>query len=690
MQAILVIFLNIFGLLFFTLTLKKFKISLLHLFPLHIGVVGTFTYIFSLFTLFKECIYFLTILFLAFDCIFLLRSNFFDEITSTTSKKLSQYSLKKMDVKRLFFWFLILFFYILVFWESILIPETITDSLYYHLPTAKFIAIENKLPLYDDQINFYSKLPLQSYAFSSIIHTFYAIFFYGDLQIFIYLLPPLASINIFFLLRSIGKNIYNRKKYTGFSLLLIPVFFSLSSITIMDIFSALIIISSLQLLIKFYRNNRIQYFYISSILLGIGASIKMIHLILLIPFIYVIISNKKINRNQIVISYLLFVSFASIIPLKSLLIFGNPIYPYGFLIFLFSSQINIFFVFTSIFFIVPLLLFLYKSKLNINHKIIEIFYVYVCIILIFLPILSNFRIFSGSNLNTISSIYNKIIASLSSAFYQIRIGSPHLSFGLIIPFFFIAFLFFRLLKNIPFKEEEKIILLFSLFVFIALIFIPSADQSFVRYSFPFFILGTVMTDEFILISYRSLKRINIYSIKPSIKRFKEKYNLSQILYCVGIGINLLIPMTFWIGGVKGINYPLLYKYYNPLAPDSEDYEHWRDYEIQCINYINNKTELNLYLILGFELFLIEDHVNYILPILGLRNDHIPSDPQDSLEYLRNLGISYIAVLNSYILLSRNNYNSLVNFLINNSRIILFIEDQRGATGLFSAILELDF
>lgn len=689
MQAILVIFLNIFGLLFFTLTLRKLKISLLHLFPLHLGVIGTFTYIFSLFTLFKEGIYFLTIFFLASDCIILLRSNFFNEIPSIISKKISQYSIKKIDVKRLFFWLLILFFYLLVFWESNLIPETVTDSLYYHLPTAKYIAIENKLPVYD-QIISYSELPLQSYIFSSIIHTFYAIFFYANLEVLIYLLPPLASIYIFFLIRSIGKNLYNRKKYVGFSLLLIPVFFSLSSVTYMDIFSALIIISSLQLLIKFYRNNRIQYFYISSILLGIGASIKIIHLILLIPFMYVIISNKKINRNQIVISYLLFVSFASIIPLKNLLILGNPIYPYfnTVLIPLFSNQIIIVFLLILIFLIIPLSLFFFN--LIKSEKLVKIIYINICIILIFLPILSNFRIFSGSDLNSFSTIYNKTISSLYSAFYVMRPGSPHLSFGLIVPFFFMAFLLFRLLKKNPFKEEEKIILLFSLFVFISIFFIPAAEQSFVRYSFPFFILGTVLTDEFILISYSNLKRINISSIKTSVKIFKKKYNLTQVLFCFGININLMISVTFWFGGVKGINQPLLYKFYNPLATDSEDYEHWRDFEMQVINYINNKKDFNLYLVLGYELFLLEDHVNFMLPILGLKDDHIPREPQDSLEYLRNLGISYLAVLNSYILLSHNNYNSLVNYLIDNNRVILLFEDQRGSTGLFSALFILDF
>ena len=147
-------------------------------------------------------------------------------------------------------------------------------------------------------------------------------------------------------------------------------------------------------------------------------------------------------------------------------------------------------------------------------------------------------------------------------------------------------------------------------------------------------------------------------------------------------------MTFWVVGVKGINHPLLYKYQNPLAPDSEDYEHWRNYEMQCIDYINNNPKFEFYLILGYEIYLIDDNVNYVLPILDLRDDYLPSEIQDSLDYLRDKGIAYIAILNSDFLDNLNNYNSLVNFLINNNNTILKVEDTRGSTGLFSAILEL--
>lgn len=693
MQTILVIFFNIYGLLFFALLLKRFRISFLLLFPLYIGIIGTIIYIFSFFSLFKECLLFLTIFFLAIDIYFIFFTNvkLFDDIFSIIKIKIKSFSKSKIKIMDILFWFLILFFYVLVFWESFLLPETATDSLYYHLPTAKFIAAENKLPLHWDQLINKYELPLQSYNFSSIIHSFYAIFFYGDLQNLIYLLSPLASINIFFLFRSMGKNIYGKNKYFGFSLLLIPIFFSISSTSYIDIFVSLIITSSLFLLFKFLKCNKIQYFYMSSLLLGIGSSIKIIHLIIFIPYIYIIISNKEINRYNGVISSLLFISFASIIPIKNLLIFGNPIYPYfsAFLIPLFSSQINIFFFFTSIFLIVPLLLFLYKSKLNINHKIREIFYVYTCEILILLPILTHFRIFTHLNIDTISSIYNQVISSLYSGFYEMRPGSPHISFGLIIPIMFLLYIFYRQLKNIKFKEEEKILILFSLFIFLALFLINNRGQhSFIRYSFPFFILATLMTDNFICIVYNKLKRIKFSSIKISINPFKHDYKLGQILYLSLITINLLIPMTFWVAGVKGINHPLLYKYQNPLASDSEDYEHWRNYEMQCINYINKNPKFEFYLILGYEIYLIDDNVNYILPILDLRDDHLPSEIQDSLDYLRVKGIAYIAILNSYFLYNRSNYNSLVNFLIDNNKTILKVEDTRGSTGLFSAILEL--
>lgn len=695
MQTILVIFFNIYGLLFFAFLLKRFRISFLLLFPLYIGIIGTITYIFSVFSLFKECLLFLTYFFVVIDIYFLFFTNIklFDDFFSIINNKIHSFLKNKSKIMYLFFWFLILVFYLLVFWESILLPETVTDSLYYHLPTAKFIAAENKLPLYWDQLINKYELPLQSYVFSSIIHSFYAIFFYGDLQNLIYLLSPLASINIFFLFRSMGKKIYGKNKYFGFSLFLIPIFFSLSSTSYLDIFSSLIITSSLYLLFHFLKSKKIQYFYISSLLLGIGSSIKIIHLIVFIPYIYIIISNKEINRFNAVISYLLFISFASIVPLKSLLIFDNPIYPYfnTFLMPLFSSQITIFFTFTTIILIIPLLLFLFKSKLNKNpeiNKIKEIFYIYTCVILVFLPILTHFSIFKNSDVNSILSIYTRVISSLNSGFYEMRPGSPHISFGLIIPVMFLLFIFYRLLKNIKFKEEEKILILFSLLIFLALFLIEGSGQhSFIRYSFPFFILSTLMTDEFIYLVYKNLKKISFSSIKISIK-FKYNYKLGQILYLSLITINLLIPMTFWVAGVKGINHPLLYKYQNPLAPDSEDYEHWRNYEMQCIDYINNNPKFEFYLILGYEIYLIDDNVNYILPILDLRDDHLPSEIQDSLDYLRVKGIAYIAILNSYFLNNLNNYNSLVNFLINNNKTILIVEDTRGSTGLFSAILEL--
>lgn len=693
MQTILVIFFNIYGLLFFAFLLKKFRISFLLLFPLYIGITGTILYIFSVFSLFRECLIFLAFFYLAIDIYFLFFTNvkLFDEFFSIINKKNRSFSKSKIKIMDILFWFLILFFYVLVFWESFLLPETATDSLYYHLPTAKFIAVENRLPLYWDQLINKYELPLQSYIFSSIIHSFYAIFFYGDLQNLIYLLSPLASINIFFFFRSMGKNIYGKNKYFGFSLFLIPIFFSLSSTSYLDIFSSLIITSSLYLLFHFLKSKKIQYFYISSLLLGIGSSIKIIHLIIFIPFIYIIISNKEINRFNGVISYLLFISFASIVPLKNLLIFGNPIYPYAFLMPLFSSQITIFFIFISIILIIPLLLFLFKSKLNKNpeiNKIKEIFYIYTCVILVFLPILTHFSIFKNSDVNSIFSIYTRVISSLNSGFYEMRPGSPHISFGLIIPVMFLIFIFYRLLKNIKFKEEEKILILFSLLIFLAIFLIGGSGQhSFIRYSFPFFILSTLMTDEFIYLVYKNLKKISFSSIKNSIK-FKYNYKLGQILYLSLITINLLIPMTFWVVGVKGINHPLLYKYQNPLASDSEDYEHWRNYEMQCINYINKNPKFEFYLILGYEIYLIDDNVNYILPILDLRDDHLPSEIQDSLDYLRVKGIAYIAILNSYFLNNLSNYNSLVNFLIDNNKIILKVEDTRGSTGLFSAILEL--
>ncbi len=692
-QTILVIFFNIYGLLFFALLFKKFKISFLLLFPLYMGIIGTIVYIFSIFSLFKESLFFLTFFFFAIDIYFFLFTNvkLFDDFLSIIKKKIKSFSKSKIKIMDILFWFLILFFYVLVFWESFLLPETTTDSLYYHLPTAKFIAVENGIPLYRDQLINEYELPLQSYMFSSIIHTFYAIFFFGDIPKLIYLLSPLASINLLFLFRSLGKKIYGKNKYFGFSLLLIPIFFSISSTSYLDIFVSLMISSSLFLLYKFLKCNKIQYFYISSLLLGIGSSIKIIHLIIFIPFIYIIISNKKINRYNGVISYLLFISFVSIVPLKNLLIFGNPIYPYfrEFLVPLFSIQINIFFFFTSMFLIVPFLLFLLKSKLNINHKIKEIFYIYTCIILILLPILTHFRIITHSNIDTISSIYNQIISSLYSGFFEMSPGSPHISFGLIIPIMFLLFIFYRQFKKIKFKEEEKILILFSLVIFLALFLLNNKGQhSFIRYSFPFFILGTLMTDNFICIIYNKLKRIKFSSIKISINLFKHDYKLSQILYLSLITINLLIPMTFWVVGIKGINHPLLYKYQNPLASDSEDYEHWRNYEMQCINYINKNPKFEFYLILGYEIFLIDDNVNYILPILDLLDKNLPSEIQDSLDYLRVKGIAYIVILNSDFLNNLNTYNSLVNFLINNNKTIFRVEDTRGSTGLFSAILEL--
>jgi len=549
-------------------------------------------------------------------------------------------------IKNKYYHIIIFIFCFIVFYHSIFFPSTSADAISIHMPLIKLLYETNSFPRIKN-------FPFLNKHYFYDISPFHIVGFMafklqkGDMLIRFLnpILLLLALISFIGSFRNL-KLSNNVPIYSLISFVSCPAILAVSSTMNNDISYLSFFLISIYFLTFSASYTREIDSFLGDIFIGLMISSKQfafINLSIYLGLRFYLNFNyrrdKKIKFSYY-LSPIVILIFGSLKYLITYINFKDPFYPYSDLILKNSEQKNSFFVF----FIIILFFAVMVSSFLTNHaklimKIFDsnLFYK-----------ISSF-ILSGLNLVGLVYYFYRIISRVEYRLHSLsiitldKISHQNQPLGPLV----ISFSLIWMISTLGSRKLEKKLLTFYVILNLLLLFPFFLSSSISRYYLNVLPVIAFMSGDSIDKLIDEINSINIrFNFLISQKFVKHSLKYSVLFF---INLNIFFGISVGIFGFKTINEPIYYPILHPFNNDQIDLEHWKDFEIQMINFINDRLPKYEYIVVyPFDIYLLTNYSRLIYPessafVAILKNE----DKSNWFKILREkYNIKYIAVLNS--------------------------------------------
>ncbi|MHA1230773.1 MAG: hypothetical protein ACTSPQ_09015 [Candidatus Helarchaeota archaeon] len=587
-----------------------------------------------------------------------------------------------------------IFFLIMVFYHSVFFPVTSADAIVTHMPLIKFLYYANSFPNI-------SELPFINKHFCFDLAPFHII---GSLLYRItvsdFLIRFVNPILLMISICALNQLLINLNINTSIRYLTLifftssPALLSVSSTMSNDIPAVAFFILALYFSSLAIDNKiSIKYIFLADLNIGLMLASKQtafINYIFFLCFRLIIAFNVRRSKRDLLIFFSYFSSllFGSTKYLVSYVNFKDPFYPYTYslisdisknkypFLYLFISL----FLFTTFvltyFFYDPSLIKLFKKrKIEASLSAVLSIFNVTAFSLFLYSILLNSQ--TRNNLKTIITFE--------------KISNQNQPFGILL----VTFTLLWLVTSFFYQKLNKKLIAFFI-ILTLLVLVPSFNSvSISRYLLIFIPVVSFVSSESFNKTLKEVNSLPKYFQKLKFKGYKIERSLRYSLFFL-ITVNVLFSSFISVFGFKTINDPFYYPIFHPFSSDATDLDHWKQFEIKMVDYINeNISHDELIIVFPYNVYYIENYSRLIYPESSWLYDILMSNKKsDWFSVLKkDYNINYIVIMNSIALeFSSINkvFSEFFNYLTDSNQVLVIqkFEDLREITtksNLFSAL-----